>query len=158
MTTQVCRQCNAAVEPLRLGRVDGEDSGIHIWLEGLPAIECANHHKRFPSAEFPLKFIETMLKSDELITAEPSVEKGLFRKHAHCPDCGQQLPEQSSSASAHQVRVDMDEFDAVAVELAVPLFKCPGCGKESTLAKKGVERGVMQAVANAFRSANIPPG
>lgn len=158
MTTHVCRQCNAAVEPLRLGRVEGEDSGIRIWLEGLPAIQCANSHKRFPTAEFPLKFIETMLKSEELITAEPAVEKGLFRKHAHCPGCGQQLPDQSTGASAHQVRVNMDEFDPVAVELAVPLFKCAGCGKESTLAKKGVERGVMQAVANAFRSADIPPG
>jgi len=158
MTTQVCRQCNAPVEPLRLGRVEGEDSGIRIQLEGLPAIECANGHKRFPSAEFPLKFIEKMLESDELITAEPAVEKGLFRKHAHCPGCGRQLPEQSSGASAHQVRITLDEFEPVAVELAVPLFKCAGCGKQSTLVKKGVERGVMQAVANAFRSADIPPG
>lgn len=158
MTTHVCRQCNAAVEPLRLERVEGEDSGIHIWLEGLPAIECANSHKRFPTAEFPLKFIETMLKSEDLITAEPAVEKGLFRKHAHCPGCGQQLPEQSTSASTNQVRVNIDEFDPVAVELAMPLFKCAGCGKDATLPKKGVERGVMQAVANAFRSADIPPG
>ena len=158
MTTQVCRQCNAAVEPLRLGRVEGEESGIRVRLEGLPAIECANHHKRFPSAEFPLKFIESMLKSDGLITAEPAVEKGLFRKRSHCPDCGQQLPDKSTGASSHQVRVGMEGFDPVAVELSLPLFKCEGCSKQSTLPKKGVERGVMQAVANAFRSADIPPG
>jgi hypothetical protein len=154
----VCRQCSAATEDLQLTRVEGEDSGISVAIEGLPAVECTNGHKRFPTPEFPLKFIETMLQSDGLITAEPAVEKGLFRKHAHCPACGKELPEQSGSASSHRVQVDVPDTNTVAVELAVPLFNCPGCHKDATLPKKGVERGVMQAVANAFRSADIPPG
>ncbi|HRP35407.1 MAG TPA: hypothetical protein PLI48_05915 [Gammaproteobacteria bacterium] len=158
MTTHVCRQCNADIQPHKLGRVEGEDGEIRITIDGLPMVECTNGHKRFPSADFPLKFIETMLKSDDLVVAEPAVEKGLFRKHAHCPGCGQQLPEQSGGASAQRVRVDMPQLDPVGVELAVPLFACPGCRKEATLPKNGVQRGVMQAVANAFRSADIPPG
>jgi hypothetical protein len=44
------------------------------------------------------------------------------------------------------------------VDLAVPVFRCPKCDKEATLATANVARGVMQAVANAFRAADVPPG
>jgi uncharacterized protein with PIN domain len=158
MTATVCRQCNADVELTRLGRVEGEDSGVHIAIEGLPALDCANGHKRFPTPEFPLKFIEQMMNADGLITAEPAVEKGLFRKHAHCPSCGKELPAEAGSTSSHQVELSLPDNEPVAVELALPTYRCPGCQQEVTLPKKSVERGVMQAVANAFRSANIPPG
>jgi hypothetical protein len=40
----------------------------------------------------------------------------------------------------------------------VPIYRCPGCGKEVTLPEKDMARDIMQAVANAFRSADIPPG
>ena len=58
----------------------------------------------------------------------------------------------------NQVELSLPDTEPVAVELALPTYRCPGCQKEVTLPKKSVERGVMQAVANAFRSANIPPG
>jgi hypothetical protein len=158
MTTTVCRQCNADTELKRLGRLEGEDSGIHIAIEGLPALDCTNGHTRFPTPEFPLQFIETMMNSDGLITAEPAVEKGLFRKRTYCPGCGKELPAEAGDTSSHQVQVTLPDSDPVAVELAVPVQRCAGCNQEITLPKSGVERGVMQAVANAFRSANIPPG
>lgn len=158
MSTTVCRQCNAATELKRLERVEGDDSGIHVALEGLPIVECGNGHKRFPTPEFPLKFIEKALASDGLITLEPADEKGLFRKHAHCPHCGKELPADTKDTSSHRVEVDWPDVDSVSVELAVPRYSCPSCQKNATLPKKGVERGVMQAVANAFRSADIPPG
>ena len=156
--TTVCRQCSADTTVTHLGRLEGEDSGIHIVIEGLPTLDCANGHKRFLSPEFPLEFIERMMKSDGLITADPAEEKGFFRKKAVCPDCGQELPEQARDTSSHSVEVEMPDQEAVKVELALPLYPCPGCNKKPTLPKTGVERGVMQAVANAFRSADIPPG
>jgi len=158
MTTTVCRQCNADTELNRLGRVEGEDSGIHVAIEGLPTLDCTNGHKRFPTPEFPLQFIEQMMQSDGLITAEPAVEKGLFRKRSHCPSCGKELPGETTARSSHRVEVSLPENEPVAVELAVPVYRCPGCNRETTLSKTGVSRGVMQAVANAFRSADIPPG
>jgi hypothetical protein len=158
MTTTVCRQCSADTTLTHLGRLEGEDSGIHIVIEGIPALDCANGHKRFPSPEFPLEFIQRVLGSDSLITAEPAVEKGLFRKRAHCPGCGKQLDEAAAEQSSHEANVPVPGNGAVKVELALPLYRCPGCRKQATLPKHGVERGVMQAVANAFHSADITPG
>jgi hypothetical protein len=158
METMVCRQCSADTEMTRLGRVEGEDSGIHVAIDGLPALDCTNGHKRFPTAEFPLAFIQQMLKSEGLITAEPAVEKGFFRKHSHCPKCGNELPGEAEDTSTHQVEVAVADLAPVAVELAVPVYHCASCQQETTLPKTAVERGVMQAVANAFRSAEIPPG
>ena len=156
--TTVCRQCNADTTVTHLGRLEGEDSGIHIVIEGLPTLDCTNGHKRFLTPGFPLEFIERMMKSDGLITAEPAQEKGFFRKKPICPSCGKELPEQPRDSSSHSVNVEMPDNEAVKVELAVPLYPCPGCNKPATLPKTGVERGVMQAAANAFRSADITPG
>jgi hypothetical protein len=158
MTANICRQCSADAEIKRLGRLEGEDSGIRIVIQGLPALDCTNGHKRFLTPEFPLEFIERTMTSDGILTAEPAVEKGFFRKCAHCPACGSQLPDQAADASSHQVEVRMPEFEPVRVELAVPVYRCPSCSRQPTLPKAGVERGVMQAMANAFRSAGIAPG
>jgi hypothetical protein len=157
MTTTVCRQCNADTAPLRLGRLEGEEHGVHIVIEGLPALDCSNGHKRFPTPEFPLEFIQRMLGEEGLITAEPAVEKGLFRKRRLCPDCGTELPGEPNGQSTHQAMVEVPDSEAVSVELSLPVQNC-GCGRAVTLPKSEVERGVMQAVAKAFRSADIPPG
>jgi hypothetical protein len=157
MTTNVCRQCNADTTPSRLGRLEGEESGVHIVIEGLPALDCSNGHKRFPTPEFPLEFIQRMLGDEILITAEPAVQKGLFRKRRLCPDCSGELPGELADKSVHQATVAMPDSDPVRVELSLPIERC-ACGREVTLPKSEVERGVMQAAANAFRSAQIPPG
>lgn len=158
MTANICRQCSADAEVTRLGRVEGEDSGVRIVIEGLPALDCTNGHKRFLTPEFPLEFIGQVMQSDGLITAEPAVEKGFFRKRAYCPGCGKELQADYSDTSSHQAEVAMPGNGPVKIELALPLCRCPGCQQEITLPKDSVQRGVMQAMSNAFRSAEIPPG
>lgn len=156
MTTTVCRQCNADTTPLKLGRVEGEDSDIRIIIEGLPALDCSNGHKRFPAPDFPLEFIQRMLAEEGLITAEPAVEKGLFRRRRLCPGCGEELGG-DGARSTHEASISLPDTAPVRVELSLPMQRC-GCGREVTLPKTQVERGVMQAAANAFRNAEIPPG
>lgn len=158
MTATVCRQCNADTNITQVQRVGGEDSGIRVALEGLSAVECTNGHKRFPTTDYPLQFIQALLKSDDLVTAPFAVEKGLFRKHRHCPSCAKELPGEATATSSTRTSVAMPDMPPVAVELTVPVYRCPGCGKEVTLPEKDTARDIMQAVANAFRSANITPG
>lgn len=158
MTATVCRQCSADTALKFLDRIEGEDSGIHIVIEGLPALDCVNGHTRFPSPEFPLEFIQRVLGTEGLITAEPAVEKGFFRKRAHCPGCGAELPEEAPEKSKHEAKVQVPEAETVGVELAIPLYRCGKCNQEITLPKTHVERGVMKACANAFEGAKIPPG
>lgn len=158
MTANVCRQCSADTTPIRIDRLTGEDGGVTIVIEGLPALDCANGHKRFPTPDFPLEFVQRLTDTDGLLTAKPAVEKGLLRKHPHCPECKQKLPEAPEGESRQRAEVAMTDHAPVVVELSLPLFRCPGCKQEATLPSSGMERGVMQAVANAFRSAEIPPG
>lgn len=158
MTTNVCRQCSADTTPIRLDRLTGEDSGVTIVIEGLPALDCANGHKRFPTPDFPLEFLQRLTDTDGLLKAKPAVEKGLLRKHDHCPECKQKLPEEPEGESRQRAEVSIPDDAPVVVELALPLFHCPACKQEVTLSSSSMERGVMQAVANAFRSADIPPG
>lgn len=158
MTTTVCRQCNADTTLKRMGRTEGEDGGVRIVIDGISAMECANGHKRFPTPEFALQFIEQVMNTGKLVTAEPAVEKGFFRKHAHCPGCGQALPETLDGASRNEVSVDLPETGPASVELTVPVYNCGKCSQEVTLPSSSVQRGVMQAMANAFRAADITPG
>ncbi|HKK02936.1 MAG TPA: hypothetical protein VKA17_03335 [Gammaproteobacteria bacterium] len=158
MTANVCRQCSADTTSIRLDRLAGEDGGVTIVIEGLPALDCANGHKRFPTPDFPLEFLQQLTDTDGLLVATPAVEKGLLKKKAHCPACKQKLPETPEGESRQRAEVAMPDGTPVMVELALPLFRCPGCQQEATLPGSGMERGVMQAVANAFRSAEIPPG
>lgn len=158
MTTTVCRQCNADTSLTHFEQIDGEDGAIRVSIRGLTALDCVNGHKRFLTPDFPLKLIETLLKIEGLVSAPPAVEKGFFRKHQHCPDCGQELPAEPSSTANARTDLDLPDVAPLAVEVELPLYRCPGCSQETTLPKPGVERGIMQAVANAFRSADIPPG
>jgi transposase-like protein len=157
-TPTVCRQCNADTEEVRLGRVEGEESGIKVAIEGLPTRVCTSGHKRFPTPEFPLQFIERVLASDDLIKVKPAVEKGFFRKKPHCPSCGEPLPQEGNGSSNGHARLELPDGEPATVDLAVPVFRCPKCNNEATLATEGVAKGIMQAVANAFRAADVPPG
>lgn len=158
MTSKLCRQCNADASVLRLDRIEGAMSGIHVAIDGLPALHCTNGHRRFPTPDFPLEFIQRLFQSNALDGVMPAVEKGLFRKRLYCPSCGNELSGETGASSNGRARVELPEGDPVAVELSVPLYRCPGCNKEASAPKSGLERDVMQAVANAFRSADIPPG
>jgi hypothetical protein len=158
MTSRLCRQCSADTSVLRLDRVEGAMGGIRVAIDGLPALNCTNGHRRFPTPEFPLEFIQRLFRSEALDGVTPAVEKGLFRKRLYCPSCGNELSGEAGASSNGRARVDLPDGDPVAVELTVPLYRCSGCNQEATAPKSGLERDVMQAVANAFRSAEIPPG
>lgn len=158
MTATVCRQCSADTQPKQVERVEGEDSGVKVALEGLTTVECTNHHTRFPTPDYPLELIQSLLKQDGLLSASFAVEKGLFRKRRHCPGCAGELPGEATAQSTTRTNVSLPDQQPVSVELAVPVYRCAGCGKEVTLPEKDMARDIMQAVANAFRSADIPPG
>lgn len=158
MTSNVCRQCSADASVQRLGRVEGETHGIHVTIEGLPVLDCTNGHRRFPTPEFPLEFVQHLVESEALDGVTPAVEKGLFRKHLYCPSCGKELSAEADGARNGQARIEVPDSDPVAVEISVPMYRCPECSQQASEPRSGLQRDVMQAVANAFRSADIPPG
>jgi hypothetical protein len=142
----------------QLERVEGDENGVHVAIEGLPVVECLNGHRRFPSPEFPLDFIQKLADSQALADIRPAVQKGIFRKRRHCPSCGSELSLEANGSIGGRTTVQVPDCKPVAVEISVPQYLCPSCKQESSESQAGLQRNLMQAVANAFRSADIPPG
>jgi len=53
--------------------------------------------------------------------------------------------------------LELDGLNAFGVQLELPKFRCPGCGRESLPPQKSVLDDLMKASANAFRSAQVDP-
>lgn len=158
MISSICRQCSSDVDMQQLERVEGDENGVHVTIEGLPVVECLNGHRRFPTPEFPLDFIQKLSDSQALDDISPAVQKGIFRKRLHCPSCGNELTARAESNTSGRDTVELPDCGPVAVEISVPLYLCPSCQQASSESQAALQRDLMQAVANAFRSADIPPG
>ena len=157
-TARTCRQCGAEVALTHLGRFEGEDSGVRVALEGLPCYHCVKGHKRFLTPDFPIRLVDTLLKSEGVFEAPAAVKKGLLRARYHCPGCGAELTRESGSHAGTQRSLDLQGSATFEVALQVALYRCPGCGKDASHPTEEVEGAVMRAAANAFRAADIPPG
>jgi hypothetical protein len=152
-----CRQCSAAVEQVQARNASGEEGGVCIAFSVLPVFECANGHRRFLAVDFPVRLIETLRKSDSAFTTPAAAEKGLFKKRKLCPACGAGLPEAPGGQASAHAELALKE-GKVGVEVSVPVYRCPGCGKDASESRKALQGPVLKAAANAFRAASIQPG
>jgi hypothetical protein len=153
-----CRQCSADTELKHLDRVEGESSGVRITVQDVPVVACAHSHRRLPTPDYPERLMKAIITSDQLPPAAPAVKKGLFKKHLHCPDCGAELPEEAGEKESATGRLDVGNGESLPFQMQLPVFRCSGCSTRVTLSPDGLQRGVMQAMANALRSADIQPG
>ena len=51
--TQRCPQCEAEMTMTPLGPIEGEEHGVHMKIDGMPAMQCPNGHKCFVAPTFP---------------------------------------------------------------------------------------------------------
>jgi hypothetical protein len=156
VNTMRCKLCHGEMALRALDAMAGEEHGVRMSIEGMPAMQCPEGHKRFVAPDFAVKFLEALLAEDKLVPLEPAAQKGLLRKHACCPGCGAELPGNGGRVEAKRV-LELDGLNAFGVQLELPKFRCPGCGRESLPPQKSVLDGLMKASANAFRSAQVDP-
>ncbi|MDH4191887.1 MAG: hypothetical protein OEW21_17000 [Betaproteobacteria bacterium] len=155
---KTCRQCGAEVALTRLPRAQGEDSGVRVEIEGMPAYLCARGHKRFLTPDFPLHLIEKLLNADGTFSAPHANKRGLIRKRYHCPGCGGDMPAESGRHASARHRIEFSDSATVDVALTLPLYRCARCEHDVLHPRQEVQRALMDAAASAFRSANVPPG
>ena len=155
---KTCRQCGTEVALTRLERVQGENAGIRVEIEGLPAYACTRGHRRFLAPDFPLRLIERLLQVDGAFAGPHAVKKGLIRKHYHCPDCGGELTGESSTHASTRHSIEIHQSAPFDVALTVPLFRCASCERDLLHPPEEVRGALMEAAGNAFRAANVPPG
>ena len=155
--TMRCKECKGEMKLGALDALAGEEQGVRVRIEGMPAMQCAQGHKRFVAPDFAVKLMNALLVDNKLVALDAAREKGLLRKRSCCPKCGQELG--GSAAGSVQVKhqLELPGLAAFGVQVELPKLRCASCSTESVPPEKAVVDGLMKASASAFRSANVSP-
>lgn len=154
-----CTQCDGEARLRLLGPIEGEEHGLHMNIEGLPALQCPNSHTRFVAPAFPARFLDELLADPRLVPLDPAAMKGLLRRRYCRPACGETL---GTSHSTGRVEADRslasDGTSRVGVHVDLPAYRCASCGHGCVEPTDAMVSELMQASAYASRSAHIAPG
>ena len=91
-----CSRCQGDLAPTVLEPFCGEDSGVRMSVEGLPALACPEGHRRFLAPDFPNHLMDALLAGEPLLPVPAAGQKGLLRKRLHCTGCGEPLEDRSA--------------------------------------------------------------
>lgn len=153
-----CTQCDGEMRLMPLPPIEGQEHGVHMKIEGMPALRCANGHTRFVERAFPSKFLDGLLAAPALVPLDAAAEKGLLRKRYCCPSCGATLDTQGAGRIETDHSLAFDGLAPFAVHVDLPAYRCADCGHECVEPRDTMVDDLMQASAHAFRSARIAPG
>ncbi|MGD9952021.1 MAG: hypothetical protein AB7S87_05500 [Burkholderiales bacterium] len=157
INTMRCTHCKGEMSPATLVSLSGEEHGVRLSIEGMPAMRCAEGHTRFIAPEFAVRMMETFVAGGPLAPLEAAAEKGLLRKRLHCAGCGAELAQPEGERLAAKREVELKGLAPFAIQAEIPKYRCGGCGKESLPPAKALNEGLMKASVQAFRSAGITP-
>ena len=157
VNTTRCKLCKGEMSMRKLDAIEGEDHGVRMRIDGMPAMQCEAGHKRFVMPDFAIKMMEALLADKELVTIETASEKGIFRKHYCCPGCGENLEGSSGGRLEARRALEVSGFDKFDVSIDVPKYRCPKCGRESVEPQKVLVNDLMKASVVAFKSADVTP-
>jgi len=153
-----CKDCDGELTLAPLPPIDGEEHGLHMKIDGLPALRCANGHTRFVAAAFPSKFLDRLLSAPDLVPLDSATEKGFLRKRYCCPACGNALDTTHAGRVEAEHSITFDGLRPIAVHVDLPSYRCTACGHECVEPRDTMVSDLMRASAHAFRSARIVPG
>jgi len=152
-----CSRCQGALAPAVLEPFSGEDSGVRMSVEGLPALACPEGHRRFLAPDFPNHLMDALIAGEPLVPIPAAGQKGLLRKRLQCASCGEPLDGQSAG-EVEAVRVlELKGSSPFGVRVEAPTFRCAACGKESALPERALLDALLKASVNGFRAARIDP-
>ena len=157
LNTRRCMQCKGEMAMTALGPTTGEEQGVRMSIKGMPAMQCAEGHRRFIAPDFAVRMMESFVAGEPLVALESAAEKGLLRKRLHCPGCGAELSEPAADRVRAGRAVAIKGLEAFDVQVEIPKYRCAGCGKESLPPGKSLNDGLMKASVQAFRAAQVTP-
>jgi hypothetical protein len=153
-----CQVCDGEMTLQDLDRIEGAEHGVQLCIEHMPAMACAQGHRRFVDPAFASAMLDALLSgSDErpFVPLDPAGRRGLLRKRYTCPRCDAVLEGGSSGrVESHRV-VEIDGLHAFEVQVDLPTFRCGACSTEAVEPRDAVVDDLMKASAQAFRSAQL---
>ena len=155
--TKPCSKCKGEMTTKVLDPFSGEEGGLRLTVNGMPALICEQGHKRFIHIEFAAQLMDLMVSPDTYSGIPNASKKGLFKKHFHCPGCGMELAESPSGHKHMEVVAEIKKADPFKVVIEVPVTRCNGCDKESIRSAEETGRLAFKAVEHAYRSIDIHP-
>lgn len=153
--TATCKRCKSEMHLEPLSGVAGDEGGVTITFRELPALVCAQGHRRFLRPEFPVQLLKRLSSSVQLPAGEA---RGVVFKSYHCGSCGEKLAGAAAAPRTFEFDVGLEGVDPFRVALMVPVYACPSCGREQVRSLTEVTDRAPAAMARAFQSAEIPPG
>lgn len=157
LNTRRCMQCKGEMTMTVLDPIAGEDQGVGMRIERMPAMRCPDGHKRFVAPEFALRMMEAFVGGEPLAPLEAAAEKGLLRTRLHCPGCGAELAAPAAERIEARRAIALKGLEAFDVQVAIPKYRCAACGKESLPPAKAVNDRLMKASIQAFRAGQVAP-
>ena len=152
-----CRTCHTATTPRLIDSSAGEEKALAVTIRTLTVLECANGHKQFLRADFPLELLNHLVDKDEA-ELPAGEEKGLVFKHFFCQDCGQELQPKADHRHTFSIEPGLADQPGFKVDLTMAVYKCGGCAKEQLHSLKEVRKLTPAALVNAFKAAGIQSG
>jgi hypothetical protein len=156
VNTMRCKVCHGEMALRALGALAGEEHGVRMHIEGMPAMQCPEGHKRFVAPDFAVKLMDALLSAEPLAPLDAAGQKGLLKKHYVCPKCGQALEGAGGSVEAKRV-LQLNGLEAFGVQVELPKLRCASCGQESVPPEKALADDLMKASVNASRAAEVEP-
>lgn len=156
VNTLRCKVCKGEMQLHALGAMAGEEHGVRMSIEGMPAMQCPEGHKRFVAPDFAVKMMQALLADEQLTPLDAAAQKGLLKKRYVCPQCSQPLDGAAGSVETKRV-LELDGLEAFGVHVELPKYHCAACGRDAVPPEKAVVDGLMKASANAFRAADVSP-
>ena len=152
-----CKACGSETKVTTLESFRGEEGTVAVRVNGMPALVCANGHKRFLYPEFVTRLMDFVAEPEKVAPQPPAVKRGLFKKHFHCSGCDAELPATPAKKSECVLDANFKNAAPFKVVIQVALYKCGGCGREQVLSNEDVATGAFKAVAHGFRAADVHP-
>lgn len=152
-----CKACGSETKVTTLGAFRGEEGPVAVMVSGMPAVVCANDHKRFINPRFVNQLMDFVADPEKVAPQPPAVKRGLFKKRYHCNGCDAELPATPAKKSECALDASFKGAAPFKVVVEVALYKCEGCGREQVLSNEEVATGAFKAVAHGFRAADVHP-
>lgn len=150
-----CRLCEGEMTLQPLERIEGEEHGVRLRIERMPAMSCAQGHRRFVVPTFASVLLDALLADPPLVPLEGAGRRGLLFKRNTCPGCDAVLEGAASGRIESHHVIELDGLAPFDVHVEMATFRCSACSRESVEPKDAVLEDLMKASAHAFRSGEL---
>ena len=150
-----CKACGTEMKVTALETFRGEEGPVAVVVNGMPALVCANNHRRFLYTEFVTRLMDLVADPEKVAPQPPAVKRGLFKKRYHCSRCDAELPDVPAGLLERELDASLKNADPFKVQVQLALYKCAGCGREQVLSNEEFSGAALKALTHGFRAADV---